>query len=138
MGFAQSGCRVAVAVLAVLGAHSACADGAAIAGLAPDRRPAGAPVIREFAKDAAWYARALQGVEQPYPASLRFLEDQGRWFTPFSRPGATGPYDIRRWHASADSRTKPKWVNGMRGRYRARSAFPELQSSANSTERGIR
>lgn len=42
--------------------------------------------------------RALTGVEPPYPASLRFLEDQGAWHTPFIHPGMTGPYDIRRWH----------------------------------------
>lgn len=42
--------------------------------------------------------RALTGGEPPYPASLRFLEDQGAWHTPFTHPGMTGPYDIRRWH----------------------------------------
>jgi hypothetical protein len=37
-------------------------------------------------------------VSQPYPASLRFLEDQGNWYTPFNRPGMLPPYDIRGWH----------------------------------------
>lgn len=69
-----------------------------VAGLAPAERSAGAPVVTELTKDADWYARALTGVESPYPASLRFLEDQGAWHTPFLRPGMTGPYDIRRWH----------------------------------------
>ena len=45
-----------------------------------------------------WYQRALTGVAPPYPSSLRFLEDQGEWYTPFNHPGMTGPYDIRRWH----------------------------------------
>jgi hypothetical protein len=72
-----------------------------IAGVDPSVRPAGAPVITQFAKDAAWYRVALTGVEKPYPSSLRFLEDQGAWYTPFSRPGMTGPYDIRNWHCSA-------------------------------------
>ena len=70
----------------------------AIAGLAPWERPAGAPVIGEMAKDGEWYVRALHGVQPPYPASLRFLEDEGAWYTPFIRPGMTGPYDIRHWH----------------------------------------
>lgn len=69
-----------------------------VAGVHPDRRPEGAPVISEFTKDAAWYENALWGVDRPYPASLKFLEDQGAWYTPFNRPGMNGPYDIRHWH----------------------------------------
>ena len=46
-----------------------------IAGIEPWQRPANAPVITVFAKDGAWYGKALTGVEQPYPASLRFLEE---------------------------------------------------------------
>ncbi len=69
-----------------------------IAGVNPSSRPAGAPVISSVHKDAAWYRHALYGVIPPYPASLRFLEDQGNWYTPFTRPGMTGRYDIRGWH----------------------------------------
>lgn len=69
-----------------------------IAGLEPDRRPADAPVITEFPKDPNWYRRALQGINPPYSNSLRFLEDQGAWYTPFDRPNATGRYDIRGLH----------------------------------------
>jgi hypothetical protein len=69
-----------------------------VAGLAPDQRPDGAPVITEYHKDGDWYSRALVGIERPFPASLRFLEDQGAWYTPFIRPGMTGRYDIRHWH----------------------------------------
>jgi hypothetical protein len=72
-----------------------------IAGVEPSQRPAGAPVIASFNKDAAWYRHALSGVVAPYPPSLRFLENQGAWYTPFNRPGLTGPYDIRNWHGSA-------------------------------------
>jgi hypothetical protein len=46
----------------------------------------------------AWYAQALTGISQPFPYSLRFLEDQGNWYTPFNRPGMPGRYDIRGWH----------------------------------------
>lgn len=72
-----------------------------IAGLEPWQRPVGAPVIATFAKDAVWYRIALSGVEAIYPSSLRFLEDQGAWYTPFNRPGMTSPYDIRNWHGPA-------------------------------------
>lgn len=73
-----------------------------VAGTTPSQRPAGAPVLVSFTKDAAWYRTALGGVEAPpYPFSLRFLEDQGAWYTPFNRPGLTSPYDIRNWHGSA-------------------------------------
>ena len=69
-----------------------------ISGVDPATRPKGAPVITEFSKDGDWYARALTGVAAPYPTSLKFLEDQGAWFTPFTHPGMPGPYDIRGWH----------------------------------------
>lgn len=69
-----------------------------IAGTNPAERPAAAPVLTEVQKDGAWYTRALTGVEQPYPSSLHFLENQGNWFTPFTHPGMASPYDIRGWH----------------------------------------
>ena len=59
---------------------------------------ADAPVITTVDHDHDWYMRALHGIASPYPASLRFLEDQGNWYTPFDHPGATGRYDIRNWH----------------------------------------
>ena len=92
-----SGCCLGLLVMG-----SAVVQGAEIAGLSPSVRPAGAPVIADFQRDQAWYQRALTGVEPPYPASLRFLEDQGAWFTPFNHPGMTGPYDLRQWHQSAE------------------------------------
>lgn len=69
-----------------------------IAGVNPDQRPAGAPVIKTFQKNDQWYANALHGITLPYPASLHFLENQGGWYTPFIHRGMTGPYDIRNWH----------------------------------------
>ena len=71
-----------------------------IAGTQPDWRPVGAPFIQDYKKDKGWYARALTGLEQPYPISFRFLEDQGNWYTPFTRPGMLDRYDIRQWHGS--------------------------------------
>ena len=69
-----------------------------IAGIDPSERPQGAPVIQSVQKDSSWYVAALTGVSQPYPDSLRFLEDQGNWYTPFNRPGMPGRYDIRGWY----------------------------------------
>lgn len=69
-----------------------------IAGEKPDQRPEGAPRVETVEKGADWYSNALRGVSQPYPASLHFLEDQGNWYTPFTRPGMVGRYDIRGWH----------------------------------------
>jgi len=83
----------------MLGLHNlALASDVPIAGLNPYERPAGAPVITSYDKAGDWYTKALTGVSQPYPGSLRFLEDQGPWNTPFNKPGMTGPYDIRGWH----------------------------------------
>ncbi len=79
-----------------------------VAGVKPDRRPEGAPVVKEYPKDAAWYERALTGVVPPYPYSLRFLEDQGAWYTPFIHPGMLPPYDLRGWHRGGGTRATKK------------------------------
>ncbi|MEZ5723280.1 MAG: hypothetical protein R3D59_18285 [Paracoccaceae bacterium] len=91
---------VGFAAMIMFGHSSAVAQQATpfIAGVSPWERPANAPVITEYPKDAQWYAEALHGVSEPYPYSLRFLENQGGWFTPFTHPGMSGPYDIRGWH----------------------------------------
>jgi len=91
--------RILLAALVLSGAGGASpAEVGFIGGTTPSERPAGAPVITEFVKDAGWYDRALFGITPPYPASLRFLEDQGAWFTPFIHPGMHAPYDLRGWH----------------------------------------
>lgn len=83
-----------------MGAGSALAQGAyAVAGLAPQMRPEGAPTITVFEKTADWQSRALSGVSQPHPAGLNFLDNQGAWHTPFIHPGMPGPYDLRGWHS---------------------------------------
>lgn len=74
------------------------AEGYPIGGSTPDRRPEGAPVIVEVVKDQAWYRQALEGITQPYPPHLQFLDDEGAWYTPFNHPGTPAPYDIRGWH----------------------------------------
>ncbi len=95
--------HVAAAILVTLGiaysgASSADDAGAIfIAGVAPSERRTDIPVPNTFEKDRAWFEAALFGISEPYPWSLRFLEDQEAWYTPFSRPGMMGGYDIRNW-----------------------------------------
>ncbi len=82
----------------------AMADPLYIAGTAPDARPALAPVQSGYVKAASWYCRATTGIERPFPASLRFLEDQEGWYSPFIVAGMTGRYDIRNWHVGGACR----------------------------------
>jgi len=82
--------------LALAGTISAMAE-FPMAGVDPSQRPQGAPTITEVVRSPDWYKRALTGVSQPYPYSLRFLEDQGNWSTPFIHPGMPGRYDLRGW-----------------------------------------
>jgi hypothetical protein len=94
-------------VLAGLNVALAAASGAwaqtapYIAGVQPDQRPSGAPKIATYDKPADWLAKATRGVQTPHPPSLKFLSDQGAWYTPFTRPGMTGRYDIRQFHRPA-------------------------------------
>jgi hypothetical protein len=67
-----------------------------VAGLVPYQRPANAPILA--INRVLDTKQALHGVSSPFPESLKFLHDQGRWFNPFTRPGMTGPYDLRGWH----------------------------------------
>ena len=78
--------------------HGIAADsGYPIAGLNPAARPAGAPVIHQVLRPQFWFVHALHGITPPYPQSLKFLDDQGEWYTPFIHPGMPGRYDIRGW-----------------------------------------
>jgi hypothetical protein len=88
-----------VGLVWVIGPTAVTAGEYPIAGTQPSQRPAGAPVIREVQKPEGWYEQALTGITKPYPASLRFLENQGNWYTPFNHPGMYGRYDIRGWHS---------------------------------------
>ncbi len=79
-------------------AHAATTYSYPVAGLTPYQRPANAPVLdTNPVQDAR---QALHGVSSPIPGSLKFLNDQGGWYTPFTHPGMTGPYDLRAWHVS--------------------------------------
>lgn len=93
---------VALAFLLVAPSVSA-AGNFPIAGLTPERRPDNAPAIRELVRPQGWEKRFFFGVEPPPPPGLG-AADQGAWYTPFDRPGATGPYDLRKWHSSKGSK----------------------------------
>jgi hypothetical protein len=83
------------------------AAAAPVAGLAPDQRPADAPVIRDFARTDAWRAEALRGVSQPHPESiLKVLDSQGAWYTPFNHTGMPGYYDLRQLHGGKPTQAK--------------------------------
>ena len=82
----------------VAGANALAEGTVFIAGLAPDQRPVGAPVITVFEQTPAWQARALRGITPP-PTGLDFLKYQGAWYTPFIYPNLTDRYDIRGLHA---------------------------------------
>ncbi len=71
-----------------------------VSGIRPDERPAGAARVADEPHPRSWYVAALTGLAPPYPRSLYFLDVQGNWYTPFTVPGMTGPYDIRGWHKS--------------------------------------
>jgi len=78
--------------------HAAPSHSFPVAGLTPYQRPANAPVLTT--NPVLDPKQALHGVSAPIPDSLKFLGNQGRWFTPFTHPGMTGPYDLRGWHAA--------------------------------------
>lgn len=98
--FSRSACALALSI-GVAGGMSGGAvaqDAVVVGGLTPSVRPAGLPAIHGVHNGVDWYRRALTGVSEPYPKSLLWLDNQGEWYTPFSRPGMPGVYDIRNWH----------------------------------------
>lgn len=73
---------------------AAVAQALEVAGLRPDQRPVGAPVIERFEQSEAWKAQALKGIDPPQ-TGVEFLKNQGAWYTPFNQPNMPGRYDIR-------------------------------------------
>jgi len=73
---------------------------APVAGLQPDRRPEGAPVVQSQTASPAVVAQRLKGISQPWPGNVRQIaEQQGNWYSPMFTPGMNPPYDIRDLHA---------------------------------------
>lgn len=91
-----------VAAAAVVMAAAADAVARPVAGLEPALRPAGAPVVRQSARTPDQTAQSTLGIVTPLPAGLGFLKDQGAWYSPFSAPGMSGPYDLRQRRISSD------------------------------------
>ena len=71
-----------------------------VAGISPQQRPQAAPVISQLpvSRQEQIKASGLTGISQPTPTGLNFLDNQGNWYTPFTRPGMLPPYDLRGWH----------------------------------------
>ncbi len=90
----------ALSILFILSAMTSSTDAAnyPIAGTTPAQRPANAPIIEWVQHNRTWYQQALTGINPPYPRSLYFLDNQGNWYTPFTRPGMSAPYDLRGWY----------------------------------------
>jgi len=87
-----------LAVLLFSGSSSLAASEYPVAGTTPWQRPQGAPVIEWVRHDLTWFQKGLTGINKPYPKSLYFMDNQGEWYTPFTKPGVLPPYDIRGWH----------------------------------------
>lgn len=91
------------AATALILAAPAMAD-TTVAGLAPYQRPASAPVLDK----APAQPKAATGIVEPIPASVAaMLKDQGAWYSPFTRPGMVGYYDLRGWHDSKEIAHRP-------------------------------
>ena len=102
--FVSMGAAFACVMAMSLPSWSADAEAAPIAGLTPDERPMGAPVIKSVARTPEQAAKLAYGVDQPLPKGLEFLKNQGNWYTPFDRSGMTAGYDLRGWHKAAPDR----------------------------------
>ncbi|HMW44055.1 MAG TPA: hypothetical protein PKC88_16930 [Plasticicumulans sp.] len=102
--------RLPVLILLLAGINAAMADAPAypVAGLQPDARPAGAPVIHQHTTSEAAKTRLQRGIVLPAPATLAVMRDQEAWYTPFDQPGMLGYYDLRGWHAAAPKKTAAK------------------------------
>lgn len=100
-----SSCRVGCCLALLFGAsvvwgQSATVPVPDVAGLTPYERPSRAPRMPDVVPDPDWRRKALHGVSDPIPSSLDFLQNHGRWYSPFFEPGMTGRYDIRGFHAA--------------------------------------
>lgn len=99
--------RLAATLAALLSAAAAQAQEIQfISGLEPDKRPASAPSV-DSKLSSAPRTGTLHGISAPHPKSLRFVRDQGTWYTPFTIPGMTGRYDLRDYHGRGNPEDAP-------------------------------
>lgn len=99
-GIRRNAGMAAAALVLGLACSPVQAEESVVGGLTPSVRPANAPSIRAIHYGAEWLQKQLAGVSQPYPNTLVFLNNQGEWYTPFSRRGMPGRYDIRGLHGA--------------------------------------
>lgn len=70
-----------------------------VAGLQPDRRPEGFPVVTaDPAIDQTKLDKYLKGIEQPLPGNVESIVKTGSWYVPMRKTGMTAPYDLRGLH----------------------------------------
>lgn len=96
---AQSRLSIALRILLFTLPGALHAQPVTVAGLVPDRRPEGAPVVTAVPVTAAEKARRMAGVERPWAGNLERIAEQGPWFSPLFQPGMTGRYDLLGRHA---------------------------------------
>ena len=89
-----------LAALAFSAVGVAAQETVVIAGFRPDMRPAGYPVVVRFEGLEGWKEQAVRGLGQPV-VGVKFLDDQGAWYTPFNRANLLGRYDLRGLHGSS-------------------------------------
>lgn len=82
-----------------LSAHAQVQD-LRVAGLQPDRRPEGAPVVRAAPVEPPAKSARLTGITPPWPGNVERIAEQGAWYSPMFRPGMNPPYDLRGWHGA--------------------------------------
>jgi hypothetical protein len=85
---------------------SEAAQGATVAGLVPDQRPANAPTVPDGLASPSNVSQYLYGVVQPVPGNVTTIAATGWWFVPLRSPGMHAPYDLRGWHAKSLPATK--------------------------------
>lgn len=68
-----------------------------VAGFRPYERPVGYPVVVGYEGLDRWKEQAVRGLGQPV-VGLKFMDDQGAWYTPFNRANLLGRYDLRGLH----------------------------------------
>lgn len=71
-----------------------------VAGLKPDRRPEGSPVVAAAPVDPAVKSARLRGISQPWPGNVERIAEQGNWYSPMFHPGMRDPYDLRGLHGT--------------------------------------
>ncbi len=107
MSIIRFACATSAVLLSVMGPLMAGAQEAAAPSAASESRQQTASTAA--VESGEWSACATRGIEGDVPRSVTaMLADQGGWYTPFTRPNATGPYDIRNLHQQDGDAARPR------------------------------